>query len=113
MHAFGLRPESDDLARAVLPIWREAGFHGTPRYEVLARRADASWVRLFFDDRDPRVLVSYSMEPPADPPHWLDTLDVAFHPRCAKGQPSARYAVIEPDGRWTVHEIATCEPPTA
>ncbi len=111
LHAFGRGPASADLGGEVLPIWHEAGFRGRPRYEVLARRGNQSWVRMYFNDDDPKLLISYSMDRPANPVHWLDALDVAFHPRCRTDEPSARYAVIEPDGTWQIREFAGCELP--
>lgn len=112
LHAFGREPEtqSDWIAFQILPIWREAGFVGQPEYEVLARLADTSWFQLILNDKDPRLLVSYSMDPPTKPLHWLDGLDVEFHPKCEPGTPSAKYAVVEPNGQFQVREYGKCAP---
>jgi hypothetical protein len=112
LHAFGREPEAeaDEIAFQVLPIWREAGFAGKPQYEVLARLADTSWFQMFFNDQDPRLLVSYSMDPPAKPLHWLDGIDVEFHPKCEPGAPSSKYAVIEQNGQMQIREYRKCPP---
>lgn len=110
LHAFGREPEeeSDDIKYLVLPIWREAAFSGKPQYQVLARLGDTSWVSMFFNDKDPRLLLNYSMDLPAKPAHWLDGLEVQFHPQCKKGDPSSRYAVVDRAGHWQVHEYGKC-----
>ncbi len=112
LHAFGLEPETeaDEIRADVLPIWREAKLSGRPKYQILARIKNESWVELFLNDRDPRMIVSYSMDLPVHPAHWLDGLDVEFHPGCRKGEASARYAVIEPDGTWAMREYGKCRP---
>jgi hypothetical protein len=110
LHAFGREPESepDDIKSNVLPIWREAGFVGKPEYEVLARLGDTSWIEMFFNDKDERLLLNYSMDLSATPVHWLDALDVQFHPKCKKGERSSRYAIVDPTGHWQVREYGKC-----
>ena len=112
LHAFGREPEteSDEIAFKVIPIWREAGFAGNPQYEVLARLADTSWFQMYFNDKDPRLLVAYALNPPAKPAHWLDGIDVEFQPNCTPGTPSSKYAVIEPRGQWEIREYRKCAP---
>jgi len=112
LHAFGREPasEQDEIKYSVLPIWREAKFAGRPEFEVLARLGSSSWLSIFFNNKDPRLLVNYSMELPAEPAHWLDSLNVQFHPDCQKGKPSSHYAVVQPDGQWQLHEFSKCAP---
>ena len=112
LHAFGQSPasEPDDIAANVLPIWRGARFAGEPQYEVLARLDNHAWLSLFLNDTDPRVLVSYSIGLSSQPLHWLDGMNVAFHPMCTRGTASARYATIAPTGEHQTHEYRQCAP---
>ena len=112
LHAFGREPAepAEELAKYALPLWREAGLSGEPQYEVLARVDNWTWLRIYLNDRDPRLLVAYSigLSPPYQ--HWLDGLEVAFHPKCTPGTPTARYATIKPSGERQIHEYRRCAP---
>jgi hypothetical protein len=112
LHTFGREPasEPEEIEYSVLPIWREARFAGEPEYEVLARLGSSSWLSIYFNGEDSRLLVNYSMELPTVPAHWFDSLDVKFHPDCKRGESSSRYAVVQPDGTWQLREFSKCAP---
>jgi hypothetical protein len=112
LHAFGegVGATEFDLQHFVLPVWQQAGFPGEPTFAVLARRDDDSWAQLYFSDQDPRALVTSVSEPDAKAGHWLDGLEVYFHPRCKPDEDSERYVVVGPAGNWEIREFAGCEP---
>ncbi len=112
LHAYGCAPGSSnsELRSFVKPLWRDAGLSGKPTYEVLARRGNAKWARLFLSPKEERVLVSYTMNPDQSASHWLDRLDVSFHPRCQGNLKNAQYVTILPNGERTVHQYSRCKP---
>ena len=112
LHAFSesVGETEFDLENFVMPVWLQAGFAGEPSYVVLARRGDTSWAKIYFGVDDSRALVTGVSEPDAETGHWLDGLEVYFHPRCEPDEDSERYVVVEPSGDWEIRTFAGCEP---
>ncbi|HHW09611.1 MAG TPA: hypothetical protein GXX29_06525 [Firmicutes bacterium] len=124
LRAFGLEIGETDskLETIIMPVWQQAGFRGQPAYSVLARFGNHDYVEIYFGKDDPRALVTSNSStvsfyyddnsPQAQEPksisHWLDSLDVYFHPRCTSGEKSERYAVIEPSGKFEVRQFVGC-----
>jgi len=112
LHAFGCATGSRDfdLNYFVRPLWRDAILAGEPLYEVLARRANSSWARIFLNSTEPRALIAYTMEPDAKSAHWLDRLEVSFHPRCQTEEKNARYFTVLPSGELEPRRFSACKP---
>lgn len=109
LHALGRQTSGEGLNTFVLPIWREAGLRGDAVYTVLARLPDSSWIQLNLNDQKPSILVAYSTGIPfTHPLHWLDALDVQFHPQCTHGEQSSRYAVVNTDGSHQIRTFQRC-----
>lgn len=113
LHLFGqqIGETRFQLDHFILPLWREAGLGGQPAYSLLLRRGDSEWATIYGGTEERRALVASVNEPETSPSHWLDGLDVYFHPRCKPGDRSARYAVVEPSGQWELREAVGCELP--
>jgi hypothetical protein len=112
LHLFGkgIGETRFQLNNFILPLWREAGFAGQPAYSLLLRRGDSEWATLYVGTEERRALVASVNEPETSPRHWLDGLNVYFHPRCKPGDKSSHYVVVEPSGRWELREVVGCEP---
>ncbi len=70
--------DESDPATFVQPAWELAGFEGEPEFELLLRREGQWAATVFLAGRDARGLITAAN--PQAGPHWLDTLDVHFHP---------------------------------
>lgn len=84
----------------VLPAWRDAGFRGEPDFELTLRK-DGHWFATIFlaaDERGGLVTVTHRS---AGSTHWLDNVDLAFHPR---GEVPT-YARVDAEGRWEVRTL--------
>src|SRR5262245_41374835 len=112
LHLFGkgIGETRFELDNFILPLWREAGFASQPAHSLLLRRGDSEWATLYVGTEERRALVAYVNRPEPSPSHWLDGLDVYFHPRCKAGDKSSRYVVVEPSGKWEVREVVGCGP---
>jgi hypothetical protein len=87
----------------VLPLWRHAGLTGAPQLSVHARRLDESgWgaATIYFGMKEPRALINRVIHPDWKSKHWLDRLEVHFHPTGKPGDSSSRYVVVDPTGEW-------------
>lgn len=62
----------------VQPAWELAGFEGEPEFELLLRRREHWAATVFLAGRDARGLITSAR--PHTGAHWLDALDVHFHP---------------------------------
>jgi len=69
------RPE-----QLVLPAWRDAGFTAEPDFELLFRRG-RKWCATVYLARDQPGALIDTAKPEVGGAHWLDVLDVSFHPR--------------------------------
>jgi hypothetical protein len=112
LHAFGteIGETAADLDAYVLPVWRDAGLAGRPGYSLLLRRGDREWATLYIGTEEARALVTSVSHPEKSPAHWLDGLDVYYHPRCTPNERSSRYVVVQPTGQGEVHTVRTCQP---
>jgi hypothetical protein len=110
LHAFGagIGATPFELQNFVLPVWRDAGMSGRPEYSMLARRGDTEWAQLYFGKDDSRMLVTAVSRPDQSSAHWLDRLDLYFHPKCRPGEASSRYATVAPSGKWKVRTVRQC-----
>lgn len=102
-HIFGTTAiTEEEPQKYVYPAWRHAGLQGLPRYEVLLRRNDDTWIEVYFGDKDARALVVS-----ADPPKkgkglfWLDTVTLSYHPT----QAVPEYGIVTPDGTWKQNRL--------
>jgi hypothetical protein len=111
LHVFGkgIGKTRFQLDKFILPLWREAGFASQPAYSVLLRRGNSEWATLYIGTEEKRALVASVNEPETSPIHWLDGLNVYFHPRCKPEDKSSRYVVVEPSGTWEVRTVLGCE----
>ena len=96
----GVGANADDLTGFILPPWRHAGMAGQPEYCFLARSGKRSWIEFFFSNEDDRAFVGSSRSN-SEPRTQLDSLELNWHPRGMRGEPSSQYATIVPDGRIT------------
>jgi hypothetical protein len=112
LHAFGCTTGSVefDLNHFVRPLWHDAVLSGEPTFEVLARRGNASWAKIFLNSNEPRALIEYTMGADPKAMHWLDRLEVEFHPRCQTEGKNARYATVSPNGELEMRRFSACEP---
>ena len=112
LHVFGkeIGETRFQLNNFILPLWQEAGFAGQPAYSLLLRRGDSEWAALYIGTEEKRALVAFVSEPETSPSHWLDGLNVYYHPRCRPDDKSSRYVVAEPSGGWELRTVIGCEP---
>jgi hypothetical protein len=94
----------------VLPLWSDASFLGKPKYEILARRTNSEWIKIFLSPNEPKALIAYTMQPDIESKHWLDRLEVSFHPRCQGIAKNSEYVTVEPSGEHEVRTFSHCEP---
>jgi hypothetical protein len=112
LHVFGIGIGETvfKLNTFILPVWREAGFAGQPTYSLLLRRGDKEWATLYLGTEQTRALVTHVSQPEESPAHWLDGLEVYYHPRCKPDDKSSRYVLVQPNGQWEIHAVRACEP---
>jgi hypothetical protein len=112
LHAFGehVAETESHLKVFVLPLWRDAGLSGDPGFSVLARRGDTEWAQIYFGKQEARALITAVNQPDRKAKHWLDRLDVYFHPTGKPEDRSSCYAVVEPAGKWQVRTFRPTEP---
>lgn len=111
LHVFGDRMgiSAGDLKRDVLPAWRHAGLAGEPGFRILLRRSSSEWSIIYFGKDEKRALITVNR---ADwkPTHWLDSLDIYFFAHAKPTEKSARYVIVEPDGKWQVQTYQVPQP---
>jgi hypothetical protein len=102
LHALGdnIAATENELKLFVIPLWRDAGLAGDPKFSVLARRGDSEWVQIYFGTEERRALITTASHPDWKAAHWLDRLDVHFHPKGDR-----RYVVVEPSGKREVRSF--------
>ena len=112
LHAFGCAPASGEteLAYWVRPRWQDAGYSGRPEYEFVARRSPREWVTLYLGDSEGSALVGSTIGPDPDASHWLDRLDLNFHPRCEENDRTSTFATISSTGELQMRRLSHCEP---
>ena len=60
--------------------WRHAGFVGQPELQVVLRRRGTACCELYLSSREPGALIVSAHSEGGAQPHWLDGLDVFYHP---------------------------------
>jgi len=112
LHACGcaLEPCDDTPVYSDRCLWSQAGLSGEPTYEILARRGDEEWAKLYLSPSEDKILVVGTWKPDPHGPHWLDQLDVSFPALCDANPNATRYVTVLPDGTHTSQRCSGDEP---
>lgn len=106
----GMKPDTEtDTDEFVTPAWRHAGLRGVPRYELLLRRTDKTWICVYLGKDDPRALVVSADLPRIERrTHPLDSFEISYHPT----QEKPEYIIVTPAGKITMNTRLDHETPS-
>jgi hypothetical protein len=93
-----------DRNQSIVLAWRNAGFDCEPTVEITLQRGEQPAAVVFLSRLGPGALIVSAIPGTGD--HWLDRMDVSFHPR------TPTYVRVDPSGTPELRTMASFPDPS-